>query len=91
MSEAVVTVEYAALHLAELVEHISAKREAAVIVKAGRPMARLVPVLAPGELSDDLIDFLRRWRTQYPEPDEGLAEAIEASRRGVQPAHDPWE
>jgi prevent-host-death family protein len=91
MSEPVVTVEDASLHLAELVEHVSAKREAAVIVKAGRPVARIVPIPAPGELSDDLIDFLRRWRAQYPEPDEQLAEVIGEARRVVRPAHDPWE
>lgn len=91
MSEAVVTVEDAAVRLAELVEHVSAKREAAVIVKAGRPVARLVPVPVPGEISEDLIGFLHRWRTQYPEPDEQLAEVIAETRRGVKPVHDPWE
>lgn len=90
MSEAVVTVEDAAIRLSELVEHVFAKREAAVLVRGGRPVARIVPVLAPGEVSEDLIDFLRRWRTQYPEPDEQLAEAVADSRRGVRPAHDPW-
>ncbi len=90
MSEALVSVEEAAVRLSELVEHVFAKREAAVLVKGGRPVARVVPILAPGEVSEDLIDFLRRWRTQYPEPDEQLADAVAGSRRGVRPARDPW-
>jgi antitoxin (DNA-binding transcriptional repressor) of toxin-antitoxin stability system len=90
MSEAVVTVEDAAVRLAELVDHVSAKREATVILKAGRPVARIVPIPPPGEVSEDLIDSLRRWRTQYPESDEHLAEVIVEARRGVKPAHDAW-
>ena len=91
MSEAIVTVEDAAFRLAELVDEVSTRREAAVLTKAGRPVARIVPIAPFGEPAGDLIDFLRRWRTQYPEPDEQLAEVIAESRRGVRPARDPWE
>jgi prevent-host-death family protein len=91
MSEAIVTVEDAAFRLAELVDEVSARREPAVLTKAGRPVARIVPIPPSSELSGDLIDFIRRWRTEHPEPDAQLAEAIAESRRGVRPARDPWE
>jgi len=91
MSEPVVTVEDAAAHFSELVEQVRAKREAAVIVKEGRPLVRMVPIPTPGETSEDLIDFLRHWRASFPEPDEQLADVIAESRRSVQRAHDPWE
>ena len=91
MSEPVLTVEDAAAHLGELVERVHARRETAVIVKGGRPLARIVPMPVPGEGADDLIDFLRRWRTEHPEPDEELSESIEASRQAVRPPRDPWE
>ena len=91
MSEAMVTVEDAAFRLAELVEEVSARREAAILTKAGRPVARIVPIAPSGEPSGDLVDFLRRWRAEYPEPDDRLAEVIAESRRGVRPARDPWE
>jgi prevent-host-death family protein len=91
MSDAVVTVEDAVARLGELVERVHSQREPAVIVKEGLPLARIVPVPTPGEVSEDLVDFLRRWRTEYPEPDDQLAEVIAESRRGGQRAHDPWE
>jgi antitoxin (DNA-binding transcriptional repressor) of toxin-antitoxin stability system len=90
MSEIVITLEDAASRLPELVEHVHAQREAAVIVKSGRPIVRIVPVPVPGESSEDLIAFLGRWRRDYPEPDDGLAEAIEESRRAVQPPRNPF-
>ncbi len=91
MNDAIVTVEDAAARFDELVEHVHAQREATVIVKAGRPLVRMVPIPAPGQVPNDLIEFLRRWRSEYPEADDPLAESIRESRRGVRPPHDPWE
>jgi prevent-host-death family protein len=91
MSEAIVSVEDAAFRLAELVEEVSTTGEPAVLTKAGRAVARLMPIVPSGEPSRELIDFLRRWRAEYPEPDDQLAEVIAESRRGVRPARDPWE
>lgn len=91
MSETALTVEDVAACLPDLVERVHARREAAVLVKSGRPVARIVPVPAPGEVVEDLIAFLRRWRIEYPEPDEQLAAEIDESRRAVQPPHDPGD
>ncbi len=91
MSEAVVTIEDAAFRLAELVEEVSASGEAAVLTKAGRAVARITPIAPSVGPPGDLIDFLRRWQAEYPEPDDQLAEVIAESRRGVSPALDPWE
>jgi antitoxin (DNA-binding transcriptional repressor) of toxin-antitoxin stability system len=91
MSETVLTIEEAALCLPDLVDRINANGQAAVLVKAGRPIARIVPVSSHGQVEEDLIAFLRRWRMEHPEPDEQFAAAIEASRSGVRPPRDPWE
>jgi antitoxin (DNA-binding transcriptional repressor) of toxin-antitoxin stability system len=91
MSETVMTVEDAAVRLADLFEQVHAQGEAAVIVKAGRPFVRIVPVPAASEPSEGLIPFLRRWRNEYPEPDEQLAEDLEESRQAVHPSRDPWD
>ncbi len=91
MSETVITIEEAARCLPDLVERIHANGEAAVLVKSGRPMARIVPVPPQGPVAEDLISFLRRWRIEHPEPDEQFAAAIEASRSGVRSPRDPWE
>lgn len=91
MNEAVLTVEDAAAHFDELVERIHANREAALIVKGGRPLARIVPLPALGEMSDDLRAFLRQWQKDRPEPDEQFASAIEESRRIAPAPRDPWE
>ena len=85
------TIEDAAARLPELVEHVHAKREAAVIMRSGQPIVRIIPVTAPGEVSEDLIAFLGRWRRDYPEPDDGLAEAIDESQRAVKPPRNPWD
>jgi antitoxin (DNA-binding transcriptional repressor) of toxin-antitoxin stability system len=91
MNETVLTVEDAARCLSALVERIHAGGEAALLVKAGRPVARIVAVPPREQLSEDLIAFLRRWRIEHPEPDEQFAAAVEESRRAVQTLHDPWE
>ena len=90
MSESMLTVEEAAAHLGELVERVYASREAAIIVKGGSAPARIVLVLSPGEAADDLSGFLRRWRSEYPDPDDQFAEAIDQSRQAIQPPYDPW-
>jgi prevent-host-death family protein len=91
MSETVLTIEDAARCLADVVERVHANGEAAVLVKAGRPLARIVPVWPRGQVAQDLIAFLRQWRAEHPDGDEQFAEAIEESRRAVRPPRDPWE
>ncbi len=91
MSEAMVTVEDAAFRLADLVEMVSATGEPTVLTKAGRAVARIMPIVPSGKQSKDLIDFLRRWLAEYPAPDDQLADVIAESRRGIRPARDPWE
>jgi len=91
MSETVLTIEDAARCLSDLVERLHGKGEAAVLVKSGRPLARIVPVPPAGQVAGDLIAFLRRWRIEHPEPDEQFAEAIQDSRKAVQLPRDPWE
>jgi len=83
------TLEEAANCLPELVERIHATGETTLIVKSGRGLARIVAV-PPSDDSSDLIAFLRRWRIEHPEPDEGFGEAIEESRKAVQLPSDPW-
>jgi antitoxin (DNA-binding transcriptional repressor) of toxin-antitoxin stability system len=90
MSETVRTFEDAARCLPDLVERIHARGEAALLVKSGQPLARIVPVPGEGQVTEDLLVFLRRWRTEHPEPDEQFAEAIEESRKAIRPPHDPW-
>ena len=91
MSEQYLNIEDAAAGLHQLIERVEMQREPAVIVKSGRPVARIVPVPVEGEASEDLIAFLRRWRGEHPEPDDSLAEAIEDNRTNCQAARDPWE
>jgi antitoxin (DNA-binding transcriptional repressor) of toxin-antitoxin stability system len=91
MNETVHTIEDAARCLPDLVDRVKTHGEAALLVKFGQPMARLVPVVVGERQGEDLIAFLRQWRLEYPEPDDQFAEAIEEGRKAVQPAHDPWE
>jgi antitoxin (DNA-binding transcriptional repressor) of toxin-antitoxin stability system len=91
MSETVLTIEEAARCLSDLVERVHANGEAAVLVKSGRPLVRIVPFRSQAPVVQDLIAFLRQWRIEHPEPDEQLAEVIQEGRRVVQPPRDPWE
>jgi antitoxin (DNA-binding transcriptional repressor) of toxin-antitoxin stability system len=91
MSETVLTIEEAARCLSDLVERVHANGETAVLVKSGRPLARIVPFQSQPAVVRDLIAFLRQWRSEHPEPDEQFAEGIQESRRGIQPPRDPWE
>jgi antitoxin (DNA-binding transcriptional repressor) of toxin-antitoxin stability system len=87
----VFTIEEAARCLPDLVERVQASGAAALLVKSGKPVARIVPVPAAEQVTGDLITFLRQWRIEHPDPDEQFAEVIEESRRAVRPPHDPWE
>jgi prevent-host-death family protein len=91
MNETVMTVEDAARCLPDLVERVHAKGEAALIVKSGRPLARIVPVATCGQTNDELIAFLHQWRIEYPEPDEQFAAAIEESRTIIRAPRNPWD
>ncbi|HJT31013.1 MAG TPA: type II toxin-antitoxin system prevent-host-death family antitoxin [Pirellulales bacterium] len=84
------TIEDAARRLADVVEHVHSKGEATILLKSGRPVARIVPV-ASAQHSEDLIAFLAQWRLQHPEPDEQFADAIQESRKWLRPPRDPWE
>jgi antitoxin (DNA-binding transcriptional repressor) of toxin-antitoxin stability system len=91
MSESALTIEDAARCLPEVVDRVRASGEPAVLLKSGEPVARIVPVPPPTNGSADLIAFLRRWRSEHPEPDDQFADAIEQSRLSVRPPENPWQ
>lgn len=90
MNETVLTIEDAARTLADVVERVRTRGEAALLTKSGEPVARIIPV-AGARSTEELIAFLRRWRREHPEPDEQFAEAVEEGRKAIRPPHDPWE
>jgi antitoxin (DNA-binding transcriptional repressor) of toxin-antitoxin stability system len=73
------------------VDRVHERGETALLVKGGRPCARIVPVPAPDQKTADLLAFLPRWRLEHLDPDEPFAAVIEASRNGIRPPHYPWE
>jgi antitoxin (DNA-binding transcriptional repressor) of toxin-antitoxin stability system len=85
------TIEDAARRLADVVEQVHCRGEAAVLLKSGQPVARIVPVAPARHVSDVLIAFLARWRAEHPEPDEDFSDAIQESRKWLRPPRDPWE
>lgn len=87
----VMSLEDAAASLPALVERVHSKREAMVITRSGQPVVRVVPLPAPVDASEGIAAFLRRWRTEHPDPDEQFADAIAEVRRTMQPSSDPWE
>ena len=91
MNANVLNVEDAARCLADLVDRVHASGEPALLVKSGKPIARIVSVPDRANGTGDLITFLRQWRVEHPEPDEQFGDAIEESRKSVRPPHDPWE
>lgn len=76
MNANVLTVEDAARCLPDLVDRVHASGEPAVLVKAGKPIARIVSVPDRAGRTAELINFLPQWRIEYPEPDEQFGEAI---------------
>lgn len=91
MSESVLTIEDAARRLPEVVDHVRSSGESAILTKSGEPVVRIVPVATSSNHTEELINFLRRWRAEHPEPDEQFAEAIEDSRRAIRTPIDPWQ
>ena len=80
MHETVLTIDDAARTLPDVVERVHSLRESALLTKSGLPVARIVPVESRERSAEDLITFLRRWRTENPTPDEDFAVAVESSR-----------
>jgi antitoxin (DNA-binding transcriptional repressor) of toxin-antitoxin stability system len=91
MNETVLTIEDAARCLPELVEQVHASGRSALLVKSGQPLARLVPLPSREHDTAGLVAFLRQWRIEYPDPDDGLAESIAESRGAVRSPQNPWE
>ena len=91
MSTTTLTIEEAAKCLPDLVEKIHTSGDHAVLLKSGLPVARIVPEPPSTDHSTELIAFLDRWQIEHPEPDEQFGEAIEESRKSIQPPRDPWE
>lgn len=91
MSETIITVEHAATCLPELVERIHTGGQAAILVKGGQPMVRMVPIEPAGKPSNELTAFVREWRTKHPDPDDAFADAIQESRQGMQVPRNPWD
>jgi antitoxin (DNA-binding transcriptional repressor) of toxin-antitoxin stability system len=91
MSQTTFTIEDAARCLPDVVDHVVASGESAVLLRSGTPVARIVRVPDETKRTEDLIAFLRRWRAEHPEPDEQFAEAIEDSRNSMSSPLDPWE
>src|ERR1019366_10558755 len=89
MNANILTVDDAARCLPDLVDHVHASGEPALLLKSGKAIARIVSVPDRADTPGDLIAFLRQWRIEYPEPDEQFGQAIEESRKSVQPPHDP--
>jgi antitoxin (DNA-binding transcriptional repressor) of toxin-antitoxin stability system len=90
MNETVITIEDAARSLSNVVERVHASGEAALLVKSGCPVARIVAVAAPASETNDLVAFLRQWRLDHPDPDEDFERIIEESRRAISLPRDPW-
>ena len=90
MHETVLTIDDAARTLPDVVERVYSLGESALLTKSGLPVARIVPVESREGSAEDLITFLRRWRTKNPTPDEDFAVAVESSRSAISPPHDPW-
>jgi antitoxin (DNA-binding transcriptional repressor) of toxin-antitoxin stability system len=91
MSETMLTIEDAARRLPDVVDHVYASGESAVLLRSGTPVARIVRVPNETKRTENLIAFLRKWRVEHPEPDEQFAQAIEESRKSMSSPHDPWE
>jgi antitoxin (DNA-binding transcriptional repressor) of toxin-antitoxin stability system len=81
MNANVLTVEDAARCLLDLVDRVHASGESALLLKSGKPVARIVSVPDGAGGSGALITFLRQWRIEHPEPDEQFGEAIDESRK----------
>ncbi|MCA9155101.1 MAG: type II toxin-antitoxin system prevent-host-death family antitoxin [Planctomycetales bacterium] len=73
MSENVVSLEHAISHLEEVVERVCANGEVAVVTKSGLPLVRIVPAAPSSATSEELIDFLKRWRTENLDADDTFA------------------
>ena len=85
------TIEEAARRLPDVVDHVYASGESAVLLRSGTPVVWIVRVPNETKRTEYLIAFLRKWRAEHPEPDEQFAQAIEESRKSMSSPHDSWE
>ncbi len=93
MIQRTLTVTEAARHFADLINRVYYRNESALLLKNGKPVARIVPVdVEPvrrtaaeiAALWDDLPHL-------PPEEAEAFARDIDQARRELPPLGDPWE
>lgn len=91
MNETAIPVAEAAKDFLKLLDLVERKRESAVLIREGRPVATLNPVPVPALTSAELAD--RREKLDRLPPDEAnaFADDLEAARGNVPPLKSAWD
>lgn len=81
-----ITVTEAARGFSDLINRVFYRHESALLVKGGKPMARLLPVNPPAKTGGELA---ARWDDTYA-GDPTLADEIAKARAKAGFPRDPW-
>ncbi len=84
------TVTDAARHFSELIGRVHYRRESAVLLKSGKPVARVLPAHKP-RTGRDLAAIWNNLPHLSVKEAEAFAQDVEVSRRGIPPLVTRWD
>ena len=91
MSETAISVAEAAKDFLKLLDLVENKGESAVLMRGGKAVATLNPVLGPAQTCAELADRVGSWAKVPPDEGNAFADDIEAARRNLPPLKSAWD
>ena len=91
MPERTISVTEAARNFADLVNRTHYRGEVTLLLRAGRPVARIVPTGGSSCLGSDLAAKWREMEPLPPDEAEALARDLEDSRATITPPASKWD
>lgn len=85
-----ISVAEAAKDFLKLLDRVERGHESAVLVREGKPVATLSPVVGPALTGAELADRCDRWVMLPPEEANAFADDIESGRRNLPQLKSAW-
>ena len=91
MSETAISVAEAAKDFLRVLDRVERRRESAILVREGKPVATLCPLPSPALTSAELAERWSKLDKLPPDEASAFADDIEAARRNLPPLKSAWD
>jgi antitoxin (DNA-binding transcriptional repressor) of toxin-antitoxin stability system len=91
MSETAVSVADAAKDFLRLLDHVERKRETAILLRDGKPVATLTPIPSAAATGAELAERWAKLEKLAPDEANAFADDIEKARTKLPPLKSAWD